>query len=403
MPDVLIPTLLRDLVSLPTAPFVEGAVAEYVRSCCGRLRHVTLTADRYGNLLAHYRNQPPRRPAVVFTAHMDHPGFEALEMAGKGRLRAAFRGWVEPEYFEAAGVRFWSGGRWLRGKIYKVTKAARVYRMIGRTARPEEVLVDIKGDVAPGSAGMWDLGEPVLRRGCVHARACDDLAGCASMLALLERLSSGRVKAECYCLFTRAEEVGFVGAIAAAREGTIPRELPVVAIETSKALPSAPIGAGPVLRVGDKSSVFTPEVTEFCDRVAMDLAQRDRSFAFQRKLMDGGTCESTAYYVYGYKTTGVCVPLGNYHNMDTVRRRIAAEYISLSDWQRMVQWFEAIVTDREGYRSDGGNVRKTINERFEKYLPLLRASSPQSRPAAKSARRGRRSAPRPPARKAAAR
>ena len=34
------------------------------------------------------------------------------------------------------------------------------------------------------------------------------------------------------------------------------------------------LGAGPVLRVGDKSSVFTPEVTAFCDRVAKDMLVR---------------------------------------------------------------------------------------------------------------------------------
>lgn len=374
----VVPRVLAEVLALPTAPFVEQAVADHVRAFCARWPTIRVTADRWGNLLAHYRHKPPRTTPLVFTAHMDHPGFCALRMTDRRTLLAAFRGWVEPEYFENAGVRFFDEGRWVRGRIARVTRVARVYRMIGRSARPEEVEIRLSRPVAAQSPGMWDLPEASLRGGIVSARGCDDLAGCASMLALLERLARRRVAAEVRCLFTRAEEVGFVGAIGAARAGTIPRRLPVIAIETSKALPNAPIGAGPVLRVGDKSSIFDPGLTAFCDRVAADLARRRSSFAYQRKLMDGGTCESTAYAVYGYTTTGVCVPLGNYHNMDTQRRRIASEQISLRDWERMVDWFEALVRDGQGFdrRASGRAVRRQIDERFEKYLPLLRASSP---------------------------
>lgn len=374
MPTPALPTVLRELLSLPTAAFVEHAVLDYVRRFCAALPGVTLTSDRWGNLLARYRCDPPARTPLVFTAHTDHPGFCALQMAGPRRLRAAFRGWVEPEYFVGTKVRFWSGDRWVRGRVAKVAKAAKVYRMIGRTARPEEVLIDVASAVAPNSPGMWDLPDPVLKRGLVHARGCDDIAGCAAMCALLERLSRRRAAAEVYCLFTRAEEVGFIGAIGAAREGTVPRELPIIAIETSKELPSARIGDGPILRVGDKSSVFTPELTAFCARVAADLAERRKGFRYQRKLMDGGTCESTAYCVYGYAATGMCVALGNYHNMDTRRKKIAAEFISLADWTGMVDWFEALVLDETGFGAESGALRRTIDERFEKYRPLLEAA-----------------------------
>jgi endoglucanase len=405
---VTLPKVLDEILALPTAAFAESAVLEYVRRFCDNLPGVAVRADRCGNLLARYRRQPPRgvRP-VVFTAHTDHPGFVALEARRGRNVRAAFRGWVEPEYFPGARMRFHSGGRWVRGVVRQVTRAAPIVGSPGRTGRPEEVLIETAGDVAAGSPGMWDLPEPALRRGLVLARACDDLAGCAAMLALLERLSRRRVAAEAYCLFTRAEEVGFVGAIGAARAGTIPRKLPVVAIETSKVLPGVEVGGGPILRVGDRASVFTPEVTAFCERVAKELAERtagrqspkrnrdsqtrginDRGlgkgaarratsgsspgpFRFQRKLMDGGTCESTAYLSYGYPTTGVCLALGNYHNMDTQRKRIAPEYVSLADWQWMVEWFAALVTARPGFGVEAGLMRKSLDARFASYAGLL--------------------------------
>lgn len=403
-----LPDVLAEILALPTAAFAESAVLDYVRRFCRAVPGVTVRADRCGNLLARYLHRPPRgvRP-VVFTAHTDHPGFVALESRRGRSVRAAFRGWVEPEYFAGARMRFHSGGRWVRGVVRKVTKAAPIVGSPGRTGRPEEVLIEAARDVEPGSPGMWDLPEPSLRRGLVLARACDDLAGCAAMLALLERLSRRRVAAEAYCLFTRAEEVGFVGAIGAARAGTIPRKLPVVAIETSRVLPGVEIGGGPILRVGDRASVFTPEVTAFCERVAKELAARTASaqipkrkrgtqesgirdrgsgkgvarrgassvssapFRFQRKLMDGGTCESTAYLSYGYPTTGVCLALGNYHNMDMQRKRIAPEYVSLADWEWMVDWFEALVRARPGFGVEAGLMRKSLDERFSKYEELL--------------------------------
>jgi endoglucanase len=372
-----IPRVLEKMLRLPTAPFVEHAVVEYVRRACGAMNGVSTRLDRWGNVLARYHHQPPASiTPLVFTAHMDHPGFCSLRTAGpatskRSRLPAAFRGWVEPEYFPGERVRFWHADHWIRGEITRITETAKLYRMIGRTARPEEVEVALDAPVPPGCPGMWDLPDPFEKSGNIHARGCDDIAGCASMIALLDRLSRAKARADVYCLFTRAEEVGFVGAIAAAKSGTIPRRLPIIAIETSKALPNARIGDGPILRVGDKTSIFTPELADFCNRVGMDLRKRKKSFAFQRKLMDGGTCESTAYYAYGYTATGMCVALGNYHNMNVEKKKIDTEYISLADWSRMVDYFEALVRARPGFGGEGDDRRNGLEKRFAEYRNLL--------------------------------
>lgn len=368
----MLPVVLRDILSLPTAAFVEDAVADFVRAFCKKLPGVRLKADRWGNLLTHYRRGRARGTPLVFSAHMDHPGFAALKMTGEKQLRAAFRGWVEPEFFVGTGVRFWDGNAWVRGRVRRITKVAKVYRMIGRTARPEEVEIEIARAVPAGAPGMWDLPDPALKGGLVSARGCDDLAGCAAMLTLLERLSRSKASGAVYCLFTRAEEVGFVGALGAVQAGTVPKRLPVISIETSKALPNAPIGEGPVLRVGDKSSIFTPELTAYCERVAAKLKDRKPKFRYQRKLMDGGTCEATAFYAYGYAATGICVPLGNYHNMNTEHKRIDSEKISLSDWENMVDWFEALVRDEQGYRpGPSAPLRKNLDQRFAQWGKLL--------------------------------
>jgi endoglucanase len=284
-------------------------------------------------------------------------------------------------------MRFHDGSRWIAGRVVEVLKAATLQTASGRSERPEEVAIRVAEPIAPNTPGMWHLPEPVLRGDMVRARGCDDIAGCAAMMDLLARLSRRKARADVYCLFTRAEEVGFVGAIGAAKARTLPRKSPIIAIETSKTLPHARIGAGPILRVGDKATVFTPSVTAFCDRVAKRLAKRRKTFQYQRKLMDGGTCESTAFISYGYATTGICLALGNYHNMNTDTGKIDSEFVSATDWKLMVDWFEALVLDADGYDARDSAMREALDKRFAAHLPLLDGGASAKRPARRKPRR----------------
>jgi hypothetical protein len=47
--------------------------------------------------------------------------------------------------------------------------------------------------------------------------------------------------------------------------------------------------------------------------------------------MSGGVCEASAFAAYGYRTTGIAFPLGNYHN-GAPEDRIEAEYINQDDF-----------------------------------------------------------------------
>jgi endoglucanase len=366
-----VPKIFKDLLSLPTASFVEHEVQTYVRAFCRRRRFVSASSDTFGNLLVRYRYRPTRVTPLVFSAHMDHPGFVARERVDKHTLRADFRGGVTSEYFPGARVWFHGRGGRVSARVLQVTKARKLVRGPLTYNVPEETLLRVRRPVEPGTAGVWALPAATERNGKVHGRACDDIAGCAAMLVLLDRLSRQRARAEVYCLFTRAEEVGFIGAIGAAKAGTVSKRWPIVAIETSTELPNARVGDGPILRVGDRMSVFEPGVTRFCGRVAQELAQRRRKFRFQRRLMDGGSCESTAFLAYGYLATGICLALGNYHNMDKTRGKLAREYISLDDWKLMVDWFEALALDPEGYVPRDSSLRGEFDASFARWRPLL--------------------------------
>jgi endoglucanase len=345
-------SLLCRLADLPTAPFLEHRVAEEIRRFVARRRALSARVDRFGNLFVGYR--PRRRvrlkaPPIVFAAHMDHPGFAALAMRDRHHVEAEWRGWVPARYFPGARVRFHTRGRWMTGRIVDVIRAGAAPDTIRRAAAsaatfgaegpPDRIIVRVRGRVAPDSVGTWDLPDATIRGHRFRARMCDDVAGVAAVLAALDGACRRRISAPCFALFTRAEEVGFAGALAAVRGKLIPRKSLLVAVEASKAVAGVIPGAGPVLRVGDRATVFDPAATGYVQVVAEELAGVRKSFAFQRKLMDGGTCESTVYVHHGYRATGICLPLVNYHNIDERRGRIAPESIDLRDYEWMIDWF----------------------------------------------------------------
>jgi len=150
-------------------------------------------------------------------------------------------------------------------------------------------------------------------------------------------------------------------------------------METSARLPQAVPGDGPILRVGDRASTFTPEVTSYCHRIARDLAAVDPSFRYQRRLMDGGTCESSAYCTLGYEATGLCVALGNYHNVDLKHKRLAPEYINLDDFGWVVQWFVELARAPRPYTGRDDALHRRLRELERTYRPLLRATRPRPR------------------------
>ncbi|MEO1236309.1 MAG: hypothetical protein AAFX76_05920, partial [Planctomycetota bacterium] len=206
----------------------------------------------------------------------------------------------------------------------------------------------------PGDLLTWHLPSAAIRANRLHTPACDDLAAVAAMLSAFEVLTKSRQQTsggtsggasggisggggDVRLLCTRAEEIGFVGAIAACKSGLIPPQARLVVLENSKASPDAPLGAGPVVRVGDRTSTFDPALTAAAAQAAQHLATQDPTFRWQRKLMTGGTCEASAYQALGHAATCLCLPLHNYHNMDESRTRIAPESIHLDDYHHLIQ------------------------------------------------------------------
>ena len=353
---------LRTILSLPTAPFREGAVVAFLHRWaedCG----LAFARDQAGNVLIRLRPGGGGGPTWVFTAHMDHPGFVTTAQRGRS-VWAEFRGSVSREYFAGSAVRLLAPA----GKVAAVVATARRRPPVGWLHCRLDL--DAPADVPPGTVGLWDV--PAFRRRGrrLHALACDDLAGVAAVVCALDEIVARRVDADVIGLLTRAEEAGFVGALAACRLDTIPRGALVVGIETSKAQPAAPVGKGAVIRVGDHARTFDPSLTAHLSAVADALTRRRPALQFTRQLMPGGTCESTVYCAFGHQAAALALPLGNYHNMSP-RGRIAAEQIDLGDFASLVGLLVALAGKRRTPAQTDDRLRRRLDGIFQQRGRLL--------------------------------
>jgi len=182
-------------------------------------------------------------------------------------------------------------------------------------------------------------------------------------------------------VISRAEEVGFHGALMVAKARTLSADTLVVSLETSRELSSVRQGHGVIIRVGDRASVFDSAGTRFLAEVAAGLRERDGKFQYQRALMSGGTCEGTAFQEFGYQTAAVCVALGNYHNCGS-GRRIAAEFVNLADAQGMQRLIVDAAKKMSAFGIFTGRLRKRLdrlaNEAATK-LPRVGDAAPNAR------------------------
>jgi len=205
---------------------------------------------------------------------------------------------------------------------------------------------------------MWDLPEVVVAGDRLYSRACDDLVGCSAIVGMLGSLEESRSLASALGIFTRAEEVGFIGAIELVKAGRLDPDLTVISLETSAERPPARMGAGPIIRVGDRTSIFDSDVTAFLVETA-----KSRQLTYQRCLMDGGTCEATAFQLYGYRSAALSIALGNYHNC-TPDSRIDAEYVDIRDLEGLIDLCVAIAAETRS----AADTRNTLRQRLEARL-----------------------------------
>jgi len=332
-------SLLLALTSLPTASGCEWAVQGALDAwIAARGTRLSSRRDDAGNLLI--RRATGAAPRLLITAHLDHPAFVVRRVLPKRGIELEFRGGVHDPYFRGAAIEVFDGrGTPHRARIASLDAKAKPFKIVRAVLRGDAPAIPL------GAIGRWALPEAEIRAGMLHTHACDDLAAVAAALIAYERLLERGAADGVGLLFTVAEEVGFLGAIRAASSGLIPRGAALLCLENSRSFPhDSPIGAGAILRVGDRLSVFSPGLTNALTQLYQRHAAAAPAFRWQRKLMAGGACEATAFAALGHESTCLCLPLGNYHNMVDIdgvlagrrRARIGREFISIDDFEGLV-------------------------------------------------------------------
>ena len=315
--------ILARLAAQPAVAFWESGVAAVVQGVLGEAG-LEARVDQHGNILASVRGQNSNAPPLALVAHMDHPGFEAVDVHGSdlvadvlgGVPAASFQPGIPVQVLPDDGRRLAAvtAGRWGEDDSQQVL-----------------IRLDEPAELGLPRPVVFDLVDFELDDDLIRMRAADDLAGCAGILATLAALASRPPPADVYGVFTRAEEVGLVGARLLAESGRLPQDTLIVSVESSRVLPGAEQGGGPVIRVGDAATTFHADAEAALVRARESLRAGDAGVQIQRQLMSGGVCEASAFAHYGYRTTGIAFPLGNYHN-SAPNGGVEAEYIDVNDF-----------------------------------------------------------------------
>jgi endoglucanase len=359
---------LKQVTMIPSAAGREDRVVAWIDAWTCARPDVSVRRDPHGNIELSLARTGRTDAPVYFTAHLDHPTFVVDEVTGPDSLVLGFRGGVMSDYFPQARVRVHAGDSFTLGTITgdHNPDGAEWSETDDRPFKQYACATDGPHGASPGDIASWDLPAPKIVEdefgGIFYTDACDDLAAVAGALAAFDELrlmlAAGEPVGDVRVLFTRAEEIGFIGAIGAARDGFMPRNSRIIALENSRSFPESPIHGGPIVRVGDRVSVFSPELTAAVAKVAETISggpstpkasQKNSEmpkWRWQRKLMAGGACEASVFCAYGYSSTCVCLPLGNYHNMANLGEvqagtyegtpRVGSEHIGVDDFHGMV-------------------------------------------------------------------
>jgi endoglucanase len=380
---------LFSLLSQPTAPFCEQHVMREVERQLAHSR-IPHFSDPHGNIVlgvaspAAYRsllNQKGDEPVRIFIAHMDHPGFHVTKKLSQTRFAVKWFGGTPCKHVN--GRKVWLADQdqqWTSAVVRKAKKHPRFNTLSTAEVVVAKQQAAVLDGIKPSSLfGGFEFSKPVWQRGRrLYTRAADDLVGVFAIMETARSLFSRRQKSAPFIgLLTRAEEVGFVGAVAHLELGWLDkakRPLLVVSLEASRNLPGAVLGKGPIVRLGDRRTVFAADGLQ----VLSELAEKVLKGGHQRRIMDGGACEATAATAWGLPSIGISLPLGNYHNQGLdggaecpEKFGPAPEFVHLDDIDGELKLCRALMRDKLGWQDAWAGVRKRLQRNRQTYSQYL--------------------------------
>jgi putative aminopeptidase FrvX len=306
---------LDRLAETPAVPEHEGPVRAAILDALPNWANPR--TDELGNV---WVEVGPKSEATVFMAHMDEVGYTINSIDEDGTVRLDRRGGTVDSTWEGQPARLQLDPGSLAGSAASFSELSGVFltRNSPEVKRPSEMMawfgLDAEELAAAGvREGMGVTGYKEghrIGRTRYAARSLDDRAGTTALLVAINRLDPQSLDHRVVFAWSVQEEGGLIGAAALARLfGTSTRRIYSVDTFVSSDTPLesphfayAPLGAGPVLRSIENSSMATPAELDRNKSVA-----REAGITVQVGLTQGGT-DGTRFTYWGAPNSGLSWP-----------------------------------------------------------------------------------------------
>lgn len=308
--------LLMKLCSIPAVSGREENLTDFILSEIKDFCEAKV--DKNGNIICFKKGKKPAAKKVVLDAHTDEVGIIATTFTSDGFVKFATVGGIELAVMLCRGVTFENGVKGVVGmkpvhlssadERKKYPDKDSLYIDIGAASKEEaESLISV-GDTAVFDSEPTLLGENLLK-----ARAIDDRAGVACIIALLKK----EAEFDFYATFTVQEEVGTRGAITAAY--AVEPEVAIALEATTAAdLYGTPeekqvchLGAGPALSFMDRGNLYTKALYDY----AVSCGEKVQTKEF---VSGGNNSRGFALSKSGVMTAAVSLPCRYIHSPSCV-------------------------------------------------------------------------------------
>lgn len=312
----LLRTLLKELCEINGASGREDAVREYVIDKIKGKCDYKLTP--LGCVIAQYKGRKKTAKKLMISAHMDEVGFIITSVNPDGTLSFNCVGGIDADVTAGRQVTVENGINGAVGSkaVHNMSEDERknppkfdgLYIDIGAADK-----ADAEKYVQPGDYAYFTCGYH-LDSGIVRAKAIDDRAGVAIMLAMI---IESTLEYDCTFTFVTQEEIGLRGARTAAFDAA-PDFALVLEATTAADIPLSDgsqkcciLGNGPVVSFMDRSTVYDRRLFDMSKRIA-----EEKSIKWQTKTVVAGGNDSGAIHLSrgGVRTIAVSVPCRYLHS-----------------------------------------------------------------------------------------